>query len=165
VSDEALEIAAASILAIACAHPVRVGIDGRSTAGKTTFRDALAERLARSGRPVLRASIDDFHPPGHGRRSAAGGYTVESYYAEGYDYAAVRDRLLRPLGPGGDRRCRLALHDSASDVPKGEDVLAPNDALVVVDGDRRPLPSEPDRRQRGPRIPAGSLLNLRAAGP
>ena len=33
MSGDALEIAAARILAIECAHPVRVGIDGRSAAG------------------------------------------------------------------------------------------------------------------------------------
>jgi len=45
----------------------------------------------------MRAGIDDFHPPGHGPRSAAGGYTAESYYAEGYDYLAFRNLLLAPL--------------------------------------------------------------------
>jgi hypothetical protein len=39
---------------------------------------------------VFRVTVDDFHPPNHGPRSAAGGYTVESYYAEGYDYNAIR---------------------------------------------------------------------------
>jgi uridine kinase len=94
----------------------------------------LAERLARSGRPVLQASIDDFHPPGHGARSAAGGYTVESYYTEAYDYAAFRDLLLVPLGPRGDRRCRLALHDSFADTPKGQTVSVGPETIVVIDG-------------------------------
>jgi putative protein kinase ArgK-like GTPase of G3E family len=41
-------------------HPLRVGIDGRSAAGKTTFADELAAALRGRGREVLRASLDDF---------------------------------------------------------------------------------------------------------
>ena len=51
--------------------PLRVGIDGRSAAGKTTFAYQLAEVAGRRGWSVVRASIDDFHPPGQKSR----GYT------------------------------------------------------------------------------------------
>jgi uridine kinase len=126
---------AAHILALQRPHPIRVGIDGRSAAGKTTFGDALAARLAASGRQVLRSNFDDFHPPGHGKRSAAGGYTIESYYAEGYDYDGFRERLLLPLGPGGDRRCALGLRKSATDTEMPAAVaMAAENAIVVVDG-------------------------------
>jgi energy-coupling factor transporter ATP-binding protein EcfA2 len=38
-------------------HPTRVGVDGRSAAGKTTLADALAEVVqATTNRPVLRPS-------------------------------------------------------------------------------------------------------------
>ena len=133
VRDAIPEIAEA-ILGLPSKRPVRVGICGRSAAGKTTFGDKLASSLTRSGRPVLRAQFDDFHPPGHALRSAAGGYTVESYYDEAYDYAGFRDLLLIPLGPGGSRCCRLALHDSYTDTPKGVEVDVPSDAIVVIDG-------------------------------
>jgi uridine kinase len=68
-------------------------------------------------------------------RSRAGAWTPERYYAEGFDYRAFRELLLAPLGPGGDRRCRLALWDASHDVAAaGEVVQVPEDAVVVVDG-------------------------------
>jgi uridine kinase len=42
---------------------LRVGIDGLTAAGKTSFGHELAERISRMGRPVLRASLDDFKKP------------------------------------------------------------------------------------------------------
>src|SRR5262245_25717564 len=102
-------------------EPTLVGIDGRSTAGTTPLADWLAERVAALGRPVLRSSIDDFHPPGHKYRSAERRYTPETYYAEGFDYAAFRQYVLDPLRPGGSRRCRPALWDSFHDAPMPEE--------------------------------------------
>jgi uridine kinase len=123
------------VLGIERRQPVRVAIDGRSAAGKTTFADALAAALAPSGRQVLRAGIDDFHPPGHAARSAAGGYTPQTTYEEAFDYASFRRLLLAPLGPGGDRHVRLALHDAFHDRPiKDAAVVASPDAIAVIDG-------------------------------
>jgi uridine kinase len=117
------------------AGPLRVAVDGRSAAGKTTLADELDAVLRGLGRACVRASIDDFHPPGHAGRSRAGAWTPERYYAEGFDYRTVRELLLAPLGPGGDRRCRLALWDAFHDAPAaGEVVQVPEDAVVVVDG-------------------------------
>lgn len=45
---------------------LRVGIDGRTAAGKTSFGHELAEQISRAGRPVLRASLDDFKKPWEG---------------------------------------------------------------------------------------------------
>src|SRR5881275_2530204 len=85
-------------------HPTRVGVDSRSAADKTTLADALAEVVqATTSRPVLRASIDDFHRPGHKFRSMREEWTTQSYYAESYDYVAFRDLVLRPLSAGGHR--------------------------------------------------------------
>ncbi|GAB2705731.1 hypothetical protein [Nocardia thraciensis] len=41
-------------------HRLAVGIDGLTASGKTSFGHELAERIARTGRPVLRTSLDDF---------------------------------------------------------------------------------------------------------
>jgi uridine kinase len=69
-------------------HPLRVRIDGRSAAGKTTFADEHSVRIERAGRRVLRASIDDFHRQGHRDRSRQRIWTPQSYYDEGFDYEA-----------------------------------------------------------------------------
>lgn len=129
------DIAVANILALPTGRPLRVGVDGRSASGTTTFADRLSERLRRAGRIVVRANIDDFHPPGHGCRSAQAITLPKSYFAEGYDYAAFRDLLLAPLDAGGNRRCRLSLHDSFSDTPINlPAVQIPEDSIVVIDG-------------------------------
>lgn len=129
-----LERLAASIASTRTPHPTRVGIDGLGAAGKTTLAEELVPLIQRHGRPCLRASIDDFHRPGHKHRSASGAFTPESYYDEAFDYDAFRRLLLEPLGPDGDRRCRLAIFDSFNDRPFPElwREVDP-DAVVVVD--------------------------------
>jgi uridine kinase len=81
------------ILALRLDHPIRVGIDGHSAAGKTTLADELATTLrGKTVRPVLRITIDHFkrhvdlrtqYPPG----------SPESYYFEMFDVDAIRDEL------------------------------------------------------------------------
>lgn len=116
-------------------HPTRVAIDGRSAAGKTTLADDLAAAVRARGREVLRASIDDFHRPGHKHRSQRGEWTPRSYYDEGYDYEAFCDLLLRPLGPAGSRRCRPALFDAFHDewLPEAWHTIG-DEAVAIIDG-------------------------------
>jgi len=129
-----VEALAGVIAALKPGSPTLVAVEGRSAAGKSAFADDLAAAVARGGRPTLRASLDDFHPPGHAPRSSARGYTPESFYAEGYDYARFRAQLVDPLRDG-DRRCRRAAWDSARDVPAdAEWQEAAEDAIAVVDG-------------------------------
>jgi uridine kinase len=124
------------ICSLELGHPTRVGLDGPSAAGKTTLADALAEMVRSiSKRPVIRASIDDFHRPGHRFRSMRGEWTTRSYYDESYDYLAFRDFVLRPLGPGGNRRVRTAIFDSFHDVPVPErSQTASENTILIVDG-------------------------------
>lgn len=129
-----LESLADLIIAVERPHPVRVGIDGCSAAGKTTLADELAPVVARHGRSTLRVSLDDFKTP-HTARTRYPRDSAESYYFEMYDYPAIRADLLAPLGPGGDRRFRAAIFDqqaqrSIDDPP----TVAADDAVVVVDG-------------------------------
>ncbi|HEX5164644.1 MAG TPA: hypothetical protein VFV93_04545, partial [Thermomicrobiales bacterium] len=108
---------------------------GRSAAGKTTLADELAPAIRARGRDVLRASIDDFHRPGHKYRSIRDEWTPQTRYDEGCDYDAFVELVLRPLGPGGSRRCRPALFDSYHDVwlpEKWVDVDA--DTVAIIDG-------------------------------
>jgi uridine kinase len=124
-----------AVTSLRVAHPTRVAVDGRSAAGKTTFANDLADTIRAQEREVLRASIDDFHRPGHKHRSQHGGWTPQAYYDAGFDYNAFRDLLLLPLGPSGSRRCRIALFDAFHDVWWPEEWHAVGDCTVaIIDG-------------------------------
>src|SRR6266542_5592835 len=75
-----LDDLSATLLELNAEQPKLVAIDGRSAAGKTTLADELALMVRLQGRPVLRCSMDDFHPPGHKYRSRERPYTPLSYY-------------------------------------------------------------------------------------
>jgi uridine kinase len=115
------------VAAVERPHPVRVAIDGVDAAGKTTLADELAPHV---GRLVARASVDGFHRP-----RAERGDSSEAYYADAFDYAALRRELLEPLGPGGSRRYRAAVFDLARDEPLPvEWHVASPDAVLLCDG-------------------------------
>jgi uridine kinase len=103
------------VLAVVRPHPVRVAIDGCSAAGKTTLADDLAQVLGgRTERAIVR---------------------VGSYYLDSWDNAAIRDRLLVPLGPGGSRRyCTAVMDLPARTVVDSQVLLAPDDAVLLADG-------------------------------
>lgn len=122
------------IAAVSRPHPVRVGIDGVDASGKTTVADELALRLERRGRRVIRASMDGFHRP-RVERYRLGEDSPEGYYFDSFDYGALRDILLVPLGPQGSLRYRRAVFDFRSDSPVDEpSTEAPPDALLLFDG-------------------------------
>ena len=58
--------------------PWRVGVDGVTASGKTTFADELGERLRAS-----RLTIDDFHQP-----------PPQEYYPDSFDFLRFRDVML-----------------------------------------------------------------------
>jgi uridine kinase len=116
-----LTAVAARIDALPSDRPVRVAVDGVTAAGKTTFADELAAHVRR---PLVRATIDDFHRPQSERY--ARGQGPESYYYDTFDLASLRALLLDPLAPDGDRR-----YQTAADAPV---VVAPEDAVLVLDG-------------------------------
>ena len=97
-------------------HPVRVAIDGIDAAGKTTLADELAALLIQRGYSVIRASIDGFHRP-RAERHRQGANSPEGYYADSFDYDALRNVLLEPLGPHGGRHFRRAVFDYRTDTP------------------------------------------------
>src|SRR5215212_8253801 len=130
-----IDALADAVTALRVGHPTRVAVDGRSAAGKTTLADEIADAVRERAREVIRASIDDFHRPGHKYRSQRGGWTPHTYYEEGYDYDAFRALLLRPLGPGGSRWCRTALFDAFHDALLPEEWRVVGDqAVAIVDG-------------------------------
>ncbi|GAA1605692.1 uridine kinase [Kribbella hippodromi] len=123
------------VLSVTRPHPLRVGIDGCSGAGKTTLADELADVLrARTDREIIRASLDYFKQA-PALRTKYPIESPESYYFEMYDNAAIRERLLLPLGPDGDRRYTTAIRaanaQSALDSPIG---VAADDAILLADG-------------------------------
>jgi uridine kinase len=116
------------------ACPLRVAIDGPDAAGKTTLADEVAALLAASGRPVIRASIDGFHRP-RAERYWRGRASPEGYHLDSFDHEALRNELLEPLGPDGDRWYRTAVFDVRSDSPRADQpLLAPSDAVLLFDG-------------------------------
>jgi uridine kinase len=123
------------VLAVARPHPVRVAIDGCSAAGKTTFADELADAVrASTARTVIRVGIDYFKRA-VALRTAYPKDSPDSYYLESWDNPAIRDKLLIPLGPAGDRRYRPAIMDLAGLNPiDAPDEVAPDDAVLLADG-------------------------------
>lgn len=134
-AGENLAAALAARIPVPNGRPVRVAIDGMTGVGKTTLRGLLAAELRGEGRDVLEASGDDFH---HVRehRYRQGRDSARGYYEDAYDYAALAEKLLVPLGPGGSRRVRLRHHDLQSDaVLTDEPETAVGDSVtLVVDG-------------------------------
>jgi uridine kinase len=129
-----LDRVAEAVLALPGRGTARVGIDGVDGAGKTTLADELGERLASSGRPVIRASADGFHHP-RAVRYRLGRHSPEGFYRDSYDYAALRRLLLDPLGPGGTGRFRRAIFDVDADVAveAPEERAAPG-SILLLDG-------------------------------
>src|SRR5213082_3087644 len=123
-----------TIAAVCRPHPVRVAIDGPDAAGKTTLADELAAGLRGRGREAIRASIDGFHRP-RAARYRRGPDSPEGYYEDSFDYAALREALLDPLGPHGSRRYRRAVFDYRTDGSVHvEPEVAAVDAVLLFDG-------------------------------
>jgi uridine kinase len=132
---EVLAELARLVLEVDRPHPVRVAIDGCSAAGKTTLADELAQALRdRTEREVIGVGLDYFKRPVKLRTT----YPVDSpegYYLETWDNEAIRDRLLIPLGPDGDRHYTTGLMDpSAQTALEAPDSVAANDAVLLADG-------------------------------
>ena len=115
-------------------HTLRVAVDGRTAAGKTTFAARLADALRSRGREVLQAGIDGFHNP-RAVRYARGRMSAEGYYRDARDLPTLRAWLLEPLGPGGSGRYATASLDLETDTslePQWRE--APQDLILIVDG-------------------------------
>jgi uridine kinase len=115
-------------------HPLRVAVDGRPASGKTTLADELAAMLRASGRPVVRACVDDFLWP-RARRYRRGVFSPEGNYYDSFDYESLHRVLLDPLGPGGDGRYQDLIYDRATDAVVSPPAMtaAPN-AVLLFDG-------------------------------
>ena len=131
---DCLERLAGAVAAVRLDHPTRVAIDGVDAAGKTSLADELVEYVARTGRQVIRASVDGFHRP-RDVRYQRGVDSAEGYFFDSFDYATLKTALLDPLGPRGDRRFRTAAFDYRIDRPVTPALqTAANDAVLLFDG-------------------------------
>jgi uridine kinase len=129
-----IDILAEGIHQIMTSHPLRVAIDGVDAAGKTTLADELAQRLASKDRCIIRASLDDFHHPAS-IRYVQGELSPEGFYQDSYNYSQLIDKLLFPLGPGGNRKYLTAVFHLKKDQPVTmPEKTAPEDAILIMDG-------------------------------
>jgi uridine kinase len=115
--------------------PLKVAIDGRCAAGKTMLADELGALLRSGGFQVLRPSINGFHHRRE-RRYRQGEYSARAYYDDAFDYDAVIERALKPLGGNTfSELCRHLSHDLRTDLPAdAPPVLVDADAVLLFDG-------------------------------
>ena len=119
---------------IKLAHPVRVAIDGVDGAGKTTLADELVPHLESMNRPVIRASIDGFHNPAN-VRYARGKLSAEGYYNDSFNYNALIELLLLPLGSNASRKYAPQVFDYRTDTCVAHEFsVADRDAVLLFDG-------------------------------
>lgn len=127
-------VLANTVQEIRCSHPLRVAIDGVDASGKTMLANELAQHLGSYQRDVIQASVDDFHQPEKIRRQK-GSLSPEGFYYDSYNYPALIENLLVPLGPNGNRQYRTACFDLFQDNPVNPPVkTASDDAILLVDG-------------------------------
>ncbi|HDQ25185.1 MAG TPA: uridine kinase [bacterium] len=129
--EELLEKTAGIILSIKKPHPLRVAVDGMACSGKTVFSDGLAGVLSRSKRPVIRASIDGFHNPAAVRHKN-GRECPRGYYLHSFNHGAAVEKILKPLGPGGDKKYLKSVYDYRVEKETGEPVCAACDETILV---------------------------------
>lgn len=132
--EELLDLLTERIVRLSSGRPLRVAVDGVDAAGKTMLADAFVPVLRARGRPVIRASIDGFHRP-RVERYRRGPDSPEGYYHDSFDYQALREALLLPLGPLGSGRYRRAVFDYHADSSLATvEETAPPDAVLIMDG-------------------------------
>jgi uridine kinase len=108
---------------------LRVCVDGRTASGKTSLGHELARGLAERGRPVLRASLDDFKRPWR-ERHLYDRESGEGYYRNAFDYLTVRRLLLEPTD-----RVALCSIDPITQVDHSRvTTVFPANGVLVVDG-------------------------------
>jgi uridine kinase len=129
-----LDRLAEAIESVTTPHPLRVAVDGPPAAGKTTLADELALLLRTRGREVIRATTESFHLP-RAQRYRRGEFSPEANYYDSFDYDALRQVLLDPLGPDGDQRYQHAVYDLDTDTALSPPVrMASADAVLLLDG-------------------------------
>lgn len=114
---------------------IRVAVDGRTAAGKTSFAHELAAAVRAFDRQTLRASLDDFkHPWPHASEHGYDRLSGDGYYRNAHDHESVRHLLLEPAGPSGSGRVALCAHDPLTGTDHRDVIVqARADAVLIVD--------------------------------
>ncbi|MGK0240380.1 MAG: uridine kinase [Candidatus Pelagisphaera sp.] len=123
-----------AIQSLKAPHPLRIGIDGASASGKSTFANQLVEPLRKLGRTVIRASIDGFHNSPE-IRYRQGQDSPIGYVEDSFDKSAVIENVLKPLGPDGDLSYCESLFDFVSNQrTQAKPQQAPADSILIFEG-------------------------------
>lgn len=122
------------ILSLRMNHPVRVGVSGITSSGKTTLANELAEELLYRKKKIIKTSIDNFHNP-RDIRYRKGKESAIGYYEDAHDYESFKQKLLIPLGPNGSLHYQTISLDLAKDEYVSPEVkVATKDMILIVDG-------------------------------
>jgi uridine kinase len=115
-------------------HRLRVAIDGFTAAGKTSLGHELARGLSQRGRPVLRASLDDFKRPWN-ERHLYDRESGEGYYRNAFDREAACRLLLDPSDPAADGLVALCSIDPLTQIDHSAvNSAMPANGVLIVDG-------------------------------
>ena len=115
-------------------RPLLVAIDGKDTAGKTLLTHELNTLLLERGEQVITASVDGFHNPKE-TRYMRGEDSSEGYYRDSFNYDLMRENLLEPMGPLGNRLIRVQMFNHHLDEPIiGPDIIAQDNTVLIVEG-------------------------------
>jgi uridine kinase len=115
-------------------HRLRVAIDGLTAAGKTSLGHELARGLSDCGRPVFRASLDDFKRP-WSERHLYDRLSGEGYYRNAFDREAACRLLLDPSDPTADGVVALCSIDPITQIDhSAAKSVMPANGVLVVDG-------------------------------
>jgi uridine kinase len=115
-------------------HRLRVAIDGFTAAGKTSLGHEVARGLSRRGRPVFRASLDDFKRP-WSEQHLYDRLSGEGYYRNAFDREAACRLLLDPSDPTADGRVALCSIDPITQIDHSAVKSAmPANGVLIVDG-------------------------------
>lgn len=130
--DEFMRLLAADMLKTIGSGRQLVAIDGVDGSGKTFFAARLAAAV--QDRPVIVIHVDDFLNPSP-LRHAQGRNSPDGFWMDSYNYAALNEQVLIPLGPDGNGRyCPVAYDPLTDKVVHGEVAHAPADAVIIVEG-------------------------------
>ncbi|WP_245934628.1 uridine kinase [Arthrobacter psychrolactophilus] len=127
-----MSLLAAEILGTIGSGRRLVAIDGVDGSGKTSFVARLAPLIL--DRPVIVIHADDFLNPSQ-LRHAQGRSSPLGFWEDSYNYAALREQVLLPLGSTGDGWYSTSSYDHDCDASIHPTRLqSPADAVTLVEG-------------------------------